>query len=131
MPTLSNPQSVVSFVADTAMPAGVGVLPGASADSCRIPGGGDAGASTILGITMHAVAQGERVALARDGDVRVRVNANSPNVARGAKLKIVATTGRFVVAATNNDYFFLEANEAATSDNIYCSCKITRGFIGA
>lgn len=125
------------FVLESALTeGGVGLLFGTAEDGAVLPGGGGAGAANIAGIfdpygTLATASSGDRVDLATRGYVMARVNGNSVNIAKGDKLKIAATTGRFVKAATDKDYYFLEAQQAATADGVLISCLITRGHLGA
>lgn len=131
MPRFVHHDKTETFIAEGAVTFGCGCLFGTADNQAKLPGGGDAGAENIAGIALYDADSGDPVELLREGDVMVLVNANSVNIARGDKLKIVATTGRFVKAATDGDYYFLEANQAATTDGALISAHITRGFRGA
>lgn len=126
MPKFVNHLEIQDMEHDTAgeISKGVAVLPGAADDSVKLPGGGDGGATTVFGITMQKAAQGKMVPVVRAGNVEALVNANSVNIVRGDKLKVVATTGRLVKADTAGDYYFAEANEAATEDGVYVSVRL-------
>jgi hypothetical protein len=131
MPRFVHQELTGAFVAEGAITYGCGVLPGTADNQVALPGGGDAGAENIVGIALYDAESGKAIEVVREGDVMALVNGNSVNIARNDKLKIVATTGRFVKAATDGDYFFLEANQAATTDGALISCRIVRGFRGA
>lgn len=113
----------------TVTESGTGLCHG-TADGQAVYGG--AGAATLIGICpAESGTIGDPVDLVRSGFVMARVNGNSVNIARGDKLKVAATTGRFVKAATDKDYYFLEAQEAATADGVLISALITRGYLAA
>lgn len=131
MPKRVNPLNIESFISESTLVPGVGVLPGSADEGVALPGGGDGSSPLVVGVALHGALSGEEASIARDGNVLALVNANSVNIVRGDKLTLVATTGRFVRTVANNTYYFLEANEAASADGVLISCKIVRGFYGA
>lgn len=129
MPRFVHQELSAAFVAEGAITFGCGCLFGTADNQVKLPGGGDAGAENIAGIALYDAEDGKAIEVVREGDVMVLVNGNSVNIARGDKLKIAATTGRFVKADTDKDYYFLEANQAATTDGALISARITRGYV--
>ncbi len=61
----------------------------------------------------------------------VRVNGNSVNIAKGDMLKVAATTGRLVKAATDLDYYYAKALQASTADGDLIAAVLMQGYLGA
>lgn len=125
-------QKSIAKLLEVNVGAGLGVVPGTNAEEqVNLPSGAQAGSELFVGVTRHAGTAGQSASIIYEGFVDVVVNASSTNIAPGAKLTLVATTGRFAATTTDGAYYCGIAQEAATADGVTISMLIQPGFRGA